>query len=241
MARIAGYFEYDDDLTPGRSKDGGIHHNLSDHGRLKSHGKFVPHEEAARTPDPEDYSYVGDKDKDDDVRATNADIAVVWGLLAGAYVWEKSQPYVKEFWDKRGHQGLKTTWTRIAGSPVTHPRTSRAEETTLVEPASVVPPSDVVSGQILDDRTLTRTEAQILFAAALRARHFSEATLESLRRARIVDGDGNFELVGELENLAPQQIENAIQRMLNLNLSVGEETMVELRMILERSRGTGPM
>src|SRR4051812_32712156 len=62
MARIPGYFEYDDDLTPGQSKDGGLHHNLYAQGRLAGHGHFVPDEAAAWAAYSEDYEPVTDED-----------------------------------------------------------------------------------------------------------------------------------------------------------------------------------
>ena len=52
MGRIPGYYEWDDDdLTPGRKKEGGLHQNLFDaDGSLKGSARFVPADEV--DPDP---------------------------------------------------------------------------------------------------------------------------------------------------------------------------------------------
>lgn len=51
MARIAGHYEWaDDDLTPGRKREGGLHQNLFDaRGNLKGSARFVPLMDVALT------------------------------------------------------------------------------------------------------------------------------------------------------------------------------------------------
>ena len=46
MASIKGRYEYDDDdLTPGKKKEGGLHQNLFDsEGNLKGSARFIPDE-----------------------------------------------------------------------------------------------------------------------------------------------------------------------------------------------------
>ncbi len=52
VGRIPGYYEWDDDdLTPGRKKEGGLHQNLFDaDGSLKGSARFVPSDEVDRDP-----------------------------------------------------------------------------------------------------------------------------------------------------------------------------------------------
>ena len=52
VIRIPGFLEYDDDdLTPGKKKEGGLHQNLyNGDGDLKGHARFIPGEE--QDPDP---------------------------------------------------------------------------------------------------------------------------------------------------------------------------------------------
>ncbi|MFC9519184.1 hypothetical protein ACFTSD_25945 [Nocardiaceae bacterium NPDC056970] len=47
VTRIKGFYEYDDDdLTPGKKQEGGLHQNLFDSdGNLKGNARFIPHEE----------------------------------------------------------------------------------------------------------------------------------------------------------------------------------------------------
>ena len=43
MGRIKGHYEWDDDnLTPGRKKEGGLHQNLYRDGELKDSARFTP-------------------------------------------------------------------------------------------------------------------------------------------------------------------------------------------------------
>ena len=53
MGRIRGHYEWDDDdLTPGKKREGGLHQNLFDKdGHLKSSARFVP-DDADDEPDP---------------------------------------------------------------------------------------------------------------------------------------------------------------------------------------------
>ena len=52
MPRIRGFFEYDDDdLTPGKKKEGGLHQNLYDgDGKLKGTARFIPDEKRVDKP-----------------------------------------------------------------------------------------------------------------------------------------------------------------------------------------------
>lgn len=52
VIRIPGFLEYDDDdLTPGKKKEGGLHQNLYNRdGDLKGHARFIPGE--GQDPDP---------------------------------------------------------------------------------------------------------------------------------------------------------------------------------------------
>ena len=52
MGRIPGYYEWDDDdLTPGRKKEGGLHQNLFDaDGILKGSAQFIPADEVDSDP-----------------------------------------------------------------------------------------------------------------------------------------------------------------------------------------------
>ena len=52
MGRIKGHYEWDDDdLTPGRKKEGGLHQNLFDgEGNLKGSARFIPDD--GTDPDP---------------------------------------------------------------------------------------------------------------------------------------------------------------------------------------------
>ena len=253
MPRIPGYFEYDDGLTPGRSKDGGIHHNLYDQGHLKGHAKFFPSDEEDSPESPPVYVFVNNE-VHSDPRATERsqrekELIELAQLLLNVAV-KKAEPIVKEWWNEQGRPALmstwnkrpalKSTWNKIAGSRGARSQATAADVSTVIAPAPASPSQEAAAVPKEDRVTLTSTEAWDLFVAALRARHFSEEALEVLRSARIEDGNGNLELTSAMENLRPQQIEDAIQLMLEMNPSpLNDDTMAELRKILERTRAHG--
>lgn len=243
MPRIPGYFEYDDGLTPGRSKDGGIHHNLYDQGHLKGHAKFFPSDVEESPESPPVYVFVNNEVHSDprarELSPREKELIDLALLLLKVAV-KKAEPIVKEWWNDQGRPALKSTWNKIAGSRGARSQATAAEVSTVISPVPASPSQEAAAVPKEDRVTLTSTEAWDLFVAALRARHFSEEALEVLPSARIVDGNGNLELTSAMENLSPQQIQDAIQLMLEMNPSpLSDDTMAELRKILERTRAHG--
>ncbi|EON33775.1 hypothetical protein GTC6_05392 [Gordonia terrae C-6] len=71
MARISGFFEWDDDdLTPGNKREGGLSGNLFDRdGKLRGNARFIPREKPDRGSTGQPSNPRGDKgDGGDPVR-----------------------------------------------------------------------------------------------------------------------------------------------------------------------------
>ncbi|MDI3194257.1 hypothetical protein QK290_07295 [Pseudarthrobacter sp. AL07] len=243
MPRIPGYFEYDEGLTPGRSKDGGIHHNLYDQGHLKGHAKFFASDEEDSSRGAPAYVYVNNdvhsKAMGNERSEREKELIELVQLLLNVAA-KKAEPIVKEWWSEQGRPALKSTWKKIAGSRGASKQAPASELSTVIEPDLESPPQEAVARDKPWRATLTSAEARDLLVGALRARHFSEKTLEFLRNARFTDGDRSLELVNVMEHLSPQQIEDAIHLVLEMSPSpLHDDTMAGLRRILERSPSYG--
>ena len=112
MVKVHGTYEYDDDdLTPGKKKEGGLHQNLYDsEGKLKGNASFIPDEEQ---PDDDDESSVGDDpDHEDQLtyeaeaeerrreleRQENAELIATLVAVSAVLAYVKLKPHVQRLW-----------------------------------------------------------------------------------------------------------------------------------------------
>lgn len=112
MAEVWGSLKWDDDdLTPGNSKDGGLHNNLYDSdGKLKGAASFIPGDKSDRgserqpaNPRGKDVEQRRDRAKDQVVEFV-AD--VVHDALVG--LADEATPHVKRFLDEKVVPAIKT-------------------------------------------------------------------------------------------------------------------------------------
>lgn len=230
MPKIEGYFEYDDGLTPGRSKDGSIHHNLYDRGRLAGHGRFIPNEEP---PPSEDYADEGEATGDDESDPM-AELIAYAGLFGGIAAWKLSKPHLQEYWDNRGREGVRSAREKIFGSrgslPASEVADSHSKAQTSPAGTSQKPVAAVKEeGEFI----LSISQAQALLAAALNARNLSEAAMNILRRARIVDTSGVLIPSKELTSAARRRIRHTVQQGLGTGPSQSNDVLTELRVKFE--------
>ncbi|WP_149205201.1 hypothetical protein [Actinotalea subterranea] len=109
MARIYGYFEHPDDLTPGRSKEGGLHQNLYDSDRrLADHATFFPDDEELQ---PAHGSAAASGDGDDLTLEGLLGALVLLGAMAAL---ETAKPHVVKWWGDQALPVLRSTWHRLA-------------------------------------------------------------------------------------------------------------------------------
>ncbi|MEV7807426.1 hypothetical protein AB0O28_31215 [Microbispora sp. NPDC088329] len=243
VPRIRGYYEYPDGLTPGLSKDGGIHQNLyDDQGRLTDHGTFFPDDENRGDPPPVFVNvtneYTSDSQATDPLEVEALLGALV--LLGAIVALKKAEPYVKRWWNDQALPTLKSTWNRLARTRMADSRATTAELSTLAGPAPADSSREVL-GELEECRaSMSSAEARERFVAALTARLFSEEQIKMLCNARIGDDDGSSELNSTMGMLTPKQIGDGIALMLEANPSLLDEaTLTELGRILGRSRDGG--
>ncbi|UUW92900.1 hypothetical protein [Pimelobacter simplex] len=213
MASIKGRYEYDDDdLTPGKKKEGGLHQNLFDsEGNLKGSARFIPddeQEDAAAEPvviyEPVyvyDAEYERQRERE---RQENAElIAKVVVLLVAV-----ATPHAKRFWLEKALPAIEARKAKRAARKALK---AAARNPVTVE-ATVVDSGQELAVASEDYRTnMSSAEAQARYLAALAARAFSDEQMNLVANANIVDGEGLAELQQTLAELPPQQVRSIIE------------------------------
>ena len=250
IARIHGTYEYDDDdLTPGKKKEGGLHQNLFDaDGNLKGSARFVPDEE--QSEDPFGYGYVDpyveaqmaaevaeDERRRQREREENAELAakVLAALAAIAYV--KAKPHAQRLWREKLAPAIEARRdARIARKQRRQERRGRKKSAAEVEfiEATVV---DSEASQLPEAQQyrldMTSAEAQARYLMALAAKAFSEEQLRLVADANIVEEPEFQELQQAVAALPQDQVMRLIQQ-LELNPSLAADGF-DLASVLERS------
>lgn len=213
MASIPGRYEYDDDdLTPGKKKEGGLHQNLFDsEGNLKGSARFIPDDEQEdAAPDPVviyEPVYVYDEEYErqrERERQENAElIAKVVVLLIAV-----ATPHAKRFWLEKARPAIEARKAKRAARKALK---AAAKQPVMVE-AAVVDSGQELAVASEDYRTnMSSAEAQARYLAALAARAFSDEQIKLVANANIVDGEGLAELQQTLAELPPQQVKSIIE------------------------------
>lgn len=215
VARVRGEFEYDDDLTPGRTDDDGWSGLLFKEGErgVVDHGVFYP--DADYEPDEEDEpSETFSPDW-----GTAAVGAAVGGILT--YVVVAGTPRVKRWWNEEALPAIRRKWKAVS--------TSRESEVndlvqTLAEPdASQAGFVEDVEALLKDPRApMSSSEARerllmILLAAALIAEQ-----MRALHNARIESGEEAVDPVLQraMARLTTQEVTDSVNRMLEADTSL---------------------
>jgi hypothetical protein len=213
VASIKGRYEYDDDdLTPGKKREGGLHQNLFDHeGNLKGSARFIPEEEQDDT-DPEpvviyEPVYVYDEEYERRrarEREENAElIAKVVVLLVAV-----ATPHAKRLWHEKARPAIEARKAKRAARKAL----KAAAKQPVVVDATVVDSGQELAVASAEYRTnMSSAEAQARYLAALAARAFSDEQVKLVANANIVDGTGLAELQQSLASLPPQQLRAIIE------------------------------
>ncbi|MFC4607117.1 hypothetical protein ACFO9E_04680 [Streptomyces maoxianensis] len=237
MVSVSGRFEYPDDLTPGQSKDGGLHHNLYDsQGRLVDHARFIPDDESEEDSPTEASSPFLDSHRcgcecESHSRARERldpeEVVELLVNLIKAAEW--AAPRLKRWWNGQALPLMKSTrsrlvWTRKDDSPE----------------VPVEEPTQEANVELEKDRvTMSSEEAAAHFAAALMARLFSDDQMRILWNARIENENDSLGL-SAVGYLTPQQVEDGVRLILERNPSLlAEDSLGELGKILARIQADG--
>lgn len=224
VVRIPGYYEWDDDdLTPGRKKEGGLHQNLFDaDGSLKGSARFVPADEV--DPDPVyDTEYVTERvyvpAEERRLTAEQQELADLISEVLLAFMAkgiERAKPHLKRWWME-------------SVRPFVGEQRARFESDHLPDSSDQVPAESAVAAS---RPKMSSAEAQARYLAAMAARAFSEEQLGMVRSADIIDTENVAAVEARIAELPPSEVRELMSRMVTDPSMLGEETLAELASVL---------
>jgi hypothetical protein len=243
MGRIKGHYEWDDDdLTPGRKKEGGLHQNLFDpDGNLKGSARFVPEDE----DDPEPlvvtetvYVPVEERRRNQENDELADFVAEVVARLARRGL-AAAAPIVAQWVRDTAVPSVAAQRAKLRERQERRKarRMTAAIEGTVVESDSE--PTGGSAGELAETAEqlrpdMSQAEAQARYLAALAARAYSEEQLRLVAAANIVDGGGLAELERSLAELPADQLRALIEAMATNPTMLAEDRLAELASILGR-------
>jgi len=230
MGRIKGHYEWDnDDLVPGRKREGGLHQNLFDsEGNLKGNARFIPDDEHASEPLViTETVYVPAEHRrrsqeQEEFERAIARIAVHFVSIGIT----KAKPFAEQWWRERARPALDARRVKR------HERRSirNAQKMSHADEAS----QDIAEAPEQDRPSMSSAEAQARYLAALAARAYSDEQMRLIANANAVDGQGMEKLMQALAELPPAQVKSLIAAMATNPSLLSEETLAELASVLGR-------
>lgn len=239
VGRIPGYYEWDDDdLTPGRKKEGGLHQNLFDaDGSLKGSARFVPAEEV--DPDPvyvteyvTEHVYVPAEERR--LTPEQQELADLIGEVLIAFMTkgiERAKPHVKKWWAESVRPFVGEQRARLSQR---RPRRPLKADRALLESDDSSDQVPAESAVAVSRPRMSSAEAQARYLAAMAARAFSEEQLRMVRSADIIDAQNVAEVEARIAELPPSEVRELMSRMVTDPSMLGEETLAELASVLAR-------
>lgn len=234
MPSIKGRYEWDDDnLSPSKKKEGGLHQNLFDRdGNLKASARFIP-EDLSDAPEPiviydpvDDEDYDRRRAREQDERAEA--IAYIAALVIVA------APHAQRLWHEKARPAIEARKAKRAARKA---RKQAQEEPAAVE-ATVVDSSQELASAADEYRTrMTSEEALARYLAALAARSFSDEQMKLVANAIIIHRSGPQSFRGTLPELPPQQVRHIIETAAADPAALDGVVLAELGNILRRFQG----
>lgn len=214
MAKVYGWFEYDDSLTPGQSEDGGLSQLL-----FNSEGKLADH--ATFHPDDHDES---DGFPADDSSNPNADAEaaalLVLAVLAAAVSYaaiRKAAPHVQRLIKDHALPGVQRFWNKVRGlgireapSVMNLVTASQAEAGWADDGITKEPGSGLASLK----PTMSAEEWYARFRAMFEARSFAEEQWRLLSSVRVEDDEAIEALQLQMMRNKPDAVVQRVTRML---------------------------
>jgi hypothetical protein len=237
VVQIKGVFEYDDDdLTPGKKKEGGLHQNLYDaEGNLTSSARFIPDPDQDEAPTFYETVYIevpvesSERSREDEEFEEQLK-SLVAALLAIGII--KATPVVRQWWSDRAAPAIEDR--RAALERRRSARRQRKAAKALGTASSV---TDQVATTAPETTTnMSRAEALTRYLRARLARAYSDEQIRVLQHANIQDQDAWAKLTQMLAELPPQQVAQILAALeANPSLLDGEHQRE-----LERLLGSSP-
>src|SRR4051794_28887181 len=180
MPSIDGRLQWDDDeLTPGKKKEGGLHSTLFDaDGNLKSSARFVPDEDDGKaepeTVDMHIYHEVPAPAKTPEQEAFEKAVAEQLNRLVDFSI-EKLIPHAVRFWEDKARPALRSKVAKVKAK--TNVKKPNGDQPAVALPAPADACTDVASVQ--DKVEVTGAEARARYMLALAARRSATSRCES--------------------------------------------------------------
>ncbi|MEI2621682.1 MAG: hypothetical protein V9G09_13205 [Candidatus Nanopelagicales bacterium] len=230
MGRIRGYYEWDDDqLTPGRKREGGLHQNLFDsEGNLRGSARFVPVEDEPEPIVVTETVFVPvetrwSSEEEDELEEAIAELLAALVLLGMASL----KPRVQRYWNETAKPALDARMTRVR---------SRLERRRSRRSSAASDEQVAVHSEALAERrpTMSRAEAQARYLAALAAHAFSDEQLRLVTQAEIVDGTDLAGLERSISELPAHQVRELLGAMVMDPSLLSEAHLAELASLLSQ-------
>lgn len=229
MARIFGYYEWDDDsLAPGKSRDGGLHQNLYKNGKLQGSARFIPNEHAQ----PEEVTvtenvYIPSENRRiadelaDEIAELLADLTIELG--------KRAAPHVKRWW-------ADTAWPFISdqNSKMQSKLRKRKRQSTMatVDDSETVEPVEGSSSLAVPVAEMSASEAKARMLAAAAARAFSDEQIQMVIQSKIVGADGVEEIRAQLANMPKNELIRIVEQLVRNPAGLEEDNLAGLASVL---------
>ncbi|MGW0606223.1 hypothetical protein [Streptomyces sp. NPDC002644] len=242
MVRVRGTFEYPDDLTPGRSKNGGMNHNCYKDGRLVTQGAFFPDEddngedapieEPVWSSQPFDCGCEHEEGTRAKERLDVEEILEAVVILVKAANW--AAPFVRSFWNNQALPLARLVREKFARSREDESGRASTEATVAAEATPSNAPQEATADPEENGVSMSSEEAAARLYAAIKAKLFSDEQVRILRNARIEDGAAPSEL-RQAPTLTSEQVEEAVRAALEENRPLlARDTVAELEKYISR-------
>jgi hypothetical protein len=246
MGKFYGYYEYDESLTPGQAKDGGLSQLLFDsEGKLSDHASFHP-----QGPNDEDNSSYdstspnGDDDSDANAQAAALLVLAVIGAAAGGYVLiREATPHAHRMINERALSAVRLFWKKVRGQE-SDISTSDAGETNVIvvqtTPAheDTAPPGTDVA---VAKPQMSPEEWYARFRAMFEAQQFADEQWKLLAAVQVADDEVITDLQREMASNRPEAVVRQVTQMLEAAPEIDADAEAEsIPAEVERDPGQGP-
>lgn len=226
MVKIHGTYEYDDDdLTPGKKKEGGLHQNLFDSdGKLKGSARFTPDnpngKKRDRTPDDSDSDYEEEgysreltaaERRREIERNERADFAaqVIAQLLDIGVA--KMKPHAQRLWREKARPALQAKWDQRHRLRRANRQLPSAAPTVAEMRVFVAEEIEEATADYRQNMSSNEARARLMMAMVLRA--LSDEQLSKVANADIDLDEGYGELERRIAELPTEQVTYMIETL----------------------------
>lgn len=232
MGRIPGHYEWDDDdLTPGRKKEGGLHQNLFDsEGNLKGSARFIPgHDDEPLVVTETIYVPVEQRRRTREQEELDQAIADLTTVLVLVGI-DKLKPHAEKLWREKARPVIDAQRAKLPERF----RRKAAKPAPAIAGTVVGPASDLMVGPQGDGPNMSRAEAQARYLAGMAARAYSDEQFRLVSCANIIDTEGLEALKRSLAELPADEIKALLEVMATNPSMLGEDTLAQLASLLAR-------